>query len=140
VAGKTGTTNDFRDAWFLGYTPELVTGVWVGIDDRRVLGHRESGGRVAAPIWLEFMQAAVQGQPITDFPIPSQVRFYRIDAESGRLVSDPSRGTTQFEAFVEGTAPEEAVTPSQDLRRNFYRLDRQDRSAARALQQLDRNR
>jgi penicillin-binding protein 1A len=140
VAGKTGTTNDFRDAWFLGYTPDLVAGVWLGIDDRRVLGHRESGGRVAAPVWLEFMQAAVQGQPITDFPIPPQVRFYRVDAQSGRLASDPGQGSVQFEAFAEGTAPQEAETPAQDLRRNIYRLDRQDRSAARTLQSLDRNR
>ena len=138
VAGKTGTTNDFRDAWFLGYTPDLVAGVWLGIDDRRVLGHRESGGRVAAPVWLEFMQAAVQGQPITDFPIPPQVRFYRVDAQSGRLASDSNEGAAHFEAFAEGTAPQEPEAPSHDLRRNIYRLDRQDRSAARSLQSLDR--
>ena len=61
----------FRDAWFLGYTPGLVTGVWVGMDDRTILGHRESGGRVAAPIWLEFMQDAMKksaGYRLSDPP------------------------------------------------------------------------
>lgn len=137
VAGKTGTTNDFRDAWFFGYTPELVTGVWVGIDDRSVLGHRESGGRVAAPIWLEFMKKAMQDQPITNFPIPPQVRFYRIDSESGRQVPADTEADTRFEAFVRGTQPEGAIEPTHDLRRNIHRLDRRNRSAARAFDDTD---
>lgn len=138
VAGKTGTTNDFRDAWFLGYTPELVTGVWVGIDDRSILGHRESGGRVAAPIWLEFMQEAVSGQPITDFSIPPQVRFYRIDVENGRQATAFTQDKTRFEAFVRGTKPEEAVRPTHDLRRNIQRLDRQRRSSVSELDRIRR--
>ena len=138
VAGKTGTTNDFRDAWFLGFTPELVTGVWVGMDDRTILGHRESGGRVAAPIWLEFMQQAMQNQPITDFPIPPQVRFYRIDEKSGRQATSDDQADTRFEAFVRGTEPEAAVPLTHDMRRNIHRLDRRNRSAARTLDQVDR--
>jgi penicillin-binding protein 1A len=68
-AGKTGTTNDFTDAWYLGFTPQLTAGVWVGNDDKRIsLGKKETGARAALPIWLEFMQQAVQGVPVEDFP------------------------------------------------------------------------
>jgi penicillin-binding protein 1A len=72
VAGKTGTTNDFRDAWFLGYTPGLIAGVWVGFDDHTSLGAGETGGRVASPIWLAFMQEALQDRPRMAFPLPSE--------------------------------------------------------------------
>ncbi|MGD0955416.1 MAG: PBP1A family penicillin-binding protein [Candidatus Acidiferrales bacterium] len=68
-AGKTGTTNDFTDAWYIGFTPQVTAGVWVGNDDKRVsLGKKETGARAALPIWLEFMQQAVQGMPVEDFP------------------------------------------------------------------------
>ena len=67
AAGKTGTTNDYDDAWFVGYTPELVTGVWVGRDDNVSLGHGETGGKVAAPIWLDFMKEATKDHPLPTF-------------------------------------------------------------------------
>ena len=68
-AGKTGTTNDFTDAWYIGFTPQITAGVWVGNDDKRIsLGKKETGARAALPIWLEFMQQAVQGTPVEDFP------------------------------------------------------------------------
>ena len=68
-AGKTGTTNDFTDAWYIGFTPQITTGVWVGNDDKRnSLGPKETGARAALPIWLEFMQGASQGTPVQDFP------------------------------------------------------------------------
>jgi penicillin-binding protein 1A len=68
-AGKTGTTNDFTDAWYIGFTPEITAGVWVGYDDKRVsLGQKETGARAALPIWLEFMQQAMQGTPVANFP------------------------------------------------------------------------
>ena len=68
-AGKTGTTNDFTDAWYIGFTPQITTGVWVGNDDKRVsLGDKETGARAALPIWLEFMQQAMQGMPVENFP------------------------------------------------------------------------
>jgi penicillin-binding protein 1A len=137
AAGKTGTTNDFRDAWFLGFTPELVTGVWVGFDDGTSLGRHESGGRVASPIWLEFMQGALKDRPITDFSIPSSIRFYRIDAESGREVRGNTRARTRFEAFVPGTAPAPPASPTENIREKIHRLDRQ-RSAARALEEMNR--
>jgi penicillin-binding protein 1A len=67
--GKTGTTNDFTDAWYIGFTPQITAGVWVGNDDKRIsLGPKETGARAALPIWLEFMQQGMQGMPIQDFP------------------------------------------------------------------------
>ena len=70
LAGKTGTTNDFSNAWFLGYTPSIVAGVWVGHDRPRSLGHDETGARAALPIWVAVMRAALRGQPVEDFPAP----------------------------------------------------------------------
>src|ERR1700684_2596199 len=68
-AGKTGTTNDFTDAWYIGFTPQITAGVWVGNDDKRIsLGKKETGARAALPIWLEFMQQAVQASPAEEFP------------------------------------------------------------------------
>jgi len=68
-AGKTGTTNDFTDAWYIGFTPQLTAGVWVGNDDKRVsLGKKETGAKAALPIWLEFMQAATESVPSENFP------------------------------------------------------------------------
>jgi penicillin-binding protein 1A len=68
-AGKTGTTNDFTDAWYIGFTPQITAGVWVGNDDKRIsLGKKETGARAALPIWLEFMQQGMQSQPVENFP------------------------------------------------------------------------
>ena len=68
-AGKTGTTNDFTDAWYIGFTPQLTAGVWVGFDDKqKSLGRSETGARAALPIWLEFMQNALAGMPVENFP------------------------------------------------------------------------
>lgn len=137
AAGKTGTTNDFRDAWFLGFTPELVTGVWVGFDDGTTLGRHETGGRVASPIWLEFMQRALKDRPITDFSAPPGIRFYRIDTESGREVEGNTRAKTRFEAFVPGTMPAPPASPTENIREKIHRLDQQ-RSAAHTVEELDR--
>lgn len=107
VAGKTGTTNDLNDAWFVGYTPTLVAGVWVGFDDLRTLGAGETGSRAASPVWLDFMQQALKGEPVRGFlPAPPGVVFARIDAKTGKL---PGPGTTEiiYESFKEGTAPTE---------------------------------
>jgi penicillin-binding protein 1A len=68
LAGKTGTTNDFSNAWFVGYTPSLVAGVWVGYDRPRTLGPEETGARVALPIWVALMRAALRNQPVEEFP------------------------------------------------------------------------
>ena len=70
VGGKTGTTNDLADAWFIGFTPEYVTGVWVGLDEMKRMGFGESGGRAAAPIFLYYMEKVLKGKPVRDFPVP----------------------------------------------------------------------
>ena len=84
VAGKTGTTNEFRDAWFIGYTPELIAGVWVGYDDHRSLGDKETGARAALPIWLAFMTEAGQGSVSEDFPVPEGIDWLEVNLKDGR--------------------------------------------------------
>jgi 1A family penicillin-binding protein len=83
AAGKTGTTDDYRDAWFIGYTPQVITGVWVGYDKPRPGGKGFTGGAVAAPIWEKFMQQAVAARPATDFPQPDTVVSTTIDPDTG---------------------------------------------------------
>ncbi|ROR03493.1 penicillin-binding protein 1A [Desulfosoma caldarium] len=104
AAGKTGTTNEMKDAWFVGYTPELLTGVWVGHDDHRLsLGPKETGGRAAAPIWLSFMQEYLRETPAENFPVPENIVFAKIPSKSNK--SQAERGRETFAAFVEGTQP-----------------------------------
>ena len=104
AAGKTGTTNNLFDAWFVGFTPEYVTGVWVGFDDEASLGKGETGSRAASPVWLGFMQACLANKPIRVFQVPDGVVFSKIDAETGLLPVPESRKTI-FECFKEGTVP-----------------------------------
>ena len=106
ASGKTGTTNDLRDAWFMGFTPELVTGVWVGYDDPKSMGKGETGSRAASPIWLNFMSEVLREQPVEDFPVPEGVVFAKIDAKTGLLAS-PFSEKTVFQAFKEGMEPKE---------------------------------
>jgi len=103
-AGKTGTTNEFRDAWFIGYTPDLIAGVWVGFDDRKPLGRGETGAQAASPIWLYFMQRIVEGIPIRFFSIPDGIVFMKIDARTGGPPTSATRESV-FECFKEGTLP-----------------------------------
>ncbi len=104
VAGKTGTTNEAKDAWFIGYIPQLVTGVWVGYDQERSLGAGGSGGQAAAPIWGDFMQAAVLSLPREDFEAPENVSFVLINPRSGKLAREGSPGAV-MECFIRGTEP-----------------------------------
>jgi len=106
VAGKTGTTNNLFDAWFVGYTPEYITGVWVGFDEEASLGVSETGSRAASPIWLGFMQRLLAGKPIRVFQAPEGVVFAKIDAKTG-LLPIPESEETYFECFKEGTVPTE---------------------------------
>lgn len=110
LAGKTGTSNDARDAWFVGYSPELVAGVWVGYDDRRPLGRRESGAQSALPIWMEVMRVANEGRPRVGFPVPSGVTTARIDPASGLLAYEGQADAIE-EVFLEGTVPTEVAPP-----------------------------
>jgi penicillin-binding protein 1A len=105
AAGKTGTTNDLRDAWFIGYTPELVTGVWVGFDQEKPLGYKETGGRAAAPIWLYYMEKALEGEPVLDFEVPQTITFARVDYDTGLPASEGGGGKTIFEVYKEGQQP-----------------------------------
>jgi len=104
AAGKTGTTNDMYDAWYIGYTPEYVTGVWVGFDSEAPLGKTETGAVAASPIWLEFMKQVLANESVKAFQAPEGVVFARIDAETGLLPVAESRKTI-FECFKEGTVP-----------------------------------
>lgn len=109
VAGKTGTSNDSRDAWFLGFTPDLAVGVYVGFDTPRTLGKKETGSSAALPIFVDFMQQALVDKPATPFRVPSGVRLVRIDADSGFLPG-PTTESVILEAFLPGTEPND-VTP-----------------------------
>ena len=110
VAGKTGTTNNLNDAWFVGYTPRYVTGVWVGFDQEQTLGKKETGSRAASPIWLDFMKAILSGKSEKIFPVPDNVVFTKIDLETG-LLPIPESEHTVYECFKEGTAPEKKTQP-----------------------------
>jgi penicillin-binding protein 1A len=109
VAGKTGTTDDMRDAWFMGFTPSLVAGVWVGFDQERPMGRQEVGGRAAAPIWLYFAEKALEGTPVEVFPVPEGIVFIKVDPKTGVPAKPSNRGAI-FECFLEGTTPEDAET------------------------------
>lgn len=104
VAGKTGTTNDFRDAWFEGFTPNLVDGTYVGFDQPRTLGHAEQAARVTVPIFRDFMQDALAGKPAVPFRVPPGLLLVRVDATSGQP-APPSDPNAIFEAFRPGTQP-----------------------------------
>ncbi len=104
AAGKSGTTNDLRDAWFIGLTPQLLTAVWVGFDDNHPIGL--TGSQAALPIWTAFMKRALAGQPDTAFDVPPGVVFADIDKDTGQLAT-PACPRVIREAFLPGTAPTE---------------------------------
>ena len=116
VAGKTGTTNNYVDAWFIGFTPEVVTGVWVGKDEDEPLGINETGSRAAIPIWLEFMQEALKGQPVRNFPVSDEILFLKVNPESGESAQFNDPGS-KFEIFLKARATAKApdsLDSSQD--------------------------
>ena len=122
TAGKTGTTNNLQDAWYLGFTPSYVTGVWVGFDDDRTLGKYETGSRAASPIWVEFTRRILKEKPVKVFTVPENVVFAKIDAKTG-LLAKPGDENAIFEAFKEGTAPAKTsddTTPTID---DFFKGD-----------------
>ena len=104
IAGKTGTTNDFTDAWFIGYEPTLAAGVWVGYDDKRKsLGPHEEGSRAALPMWMDFWARVTKDRPVQDYPIPGNIVFAPVDT-SGHP-AEPGAPGTRMEAFIAGTEP-----------------------------------
>ncbi len=120
VAAKTGTTDQFMDAWFIGYTPELITGVWVGFDEERSLGENETGARAASPIWVTFMSKILKDKPKKDFPIPEGIEFIKIDPKTGQ-VSLGKEGI--LECFREGTEPTQKDPSSLKTSADFFKSD-----------------
>ena len=104
LAGKTGTTNEERDTWFVGFSPDLAVGVFVGFDDRLPLGRRETGSSVAAPIFRDFMAGALADQPATPFRTPPGIRLVRVDSNTG-VLARPGDKNVILEAFKDGTQP-----------------------------------
>ncbi|MEO1231340.1 MAG: PBP1A family penicillin-binding protein [Myxococcota bacterium] len=119
VAGKTGTTNEARNAWFIGFTPDLVAGVWVGFDDNRPLGPGETGGRAAIPIWLNTMKAALQDRPALEFVAPSDLVFALVDPDTGKL-APPEHLGARTEPFLPGTEPTELLETADDPERLLW--------------------
>ncbi len=120
VAAKTGTTNDMRDAWFLGYTPSLVTGVWVGFDQERSLGGQEVGGRAAAPIWLYFMEKFLENRPVENFPAPQGLVFVKVNPKTGLPARAGETGTI-FECFLENVHAAERADEAADEKEELFR-------------------
>ena len=104
TAGKTGTTNNYIDAWFMGFTPKLITGVWVGKDNVEPLGRNETGSRTAIPIWLDYMKGALINTPIQNFPVSPETVYAKINPQTGSLAKhDDSKGF--FELFLKDKIP-----------------------------------
>jgi penicillin-binding protein 1A len=104
AAGKTGTTDDYSDAWFVGFTPSLVTGVWVGFDQKQKIGPGMTGAAAALPIWVDVIAAATKGKAPQEFPVPSGVVSVLICTQTG-LLANPSCPETEYELFHEGLQP-----------------------------------
>ena len=104
AAGKTGTSTNYRDAWFFGFVPELLCGVWVGRDDFKPVGHDATGGQVALPIWLSYMQEALRSVPVRDFEPPPGVIFVRADPEKG-VPATPDKPGSRLMPLRRGTLP-----------------------------------
>ena len=105
VGGKTGTMDEYTDAWFVGFDPDITVGVWVGYDEKRTLGDKEEGARVALPIWIDFMKAYVDEQPAPEgFVPPGNIVFTTVDPETGQVTEPWARDAIQ-EAFIAGTEP-----------------------------------
>lgn len=112
-AGKTGTTDQNMDAWFIGYTPDIATGVWVGYDQKITLGSRETGSRAAAPIWLDFMKKAEKHFPEEDFKIPEGITFIPMNSETGEI-ENGENDEFPWQAFRNDNLPSESEEASCD--------------------------
>ena len=117
IAGKTGTSDDSKDTWFIGYSPDVLCGVWVGHDSMTSLGANETGGKTACPIFVDFMTTALRDRPVRDFRVPEGVVFARVNSKTGQGVADDSLGS-RFEVFKQGSVPaaERAVNDDQLLK------------------------
>jgi len=126
LAGKTGTTNNYIDAWFVGYAPSMVTGVWVGYDNSQAsLGNKETGARAALPIWINVMAKALEGKPAEDFTATDDVMFVKIDPESGLLAREGA-GEVYNDVFRRGTEPTQYADSVKKSKTDFFSLDQGD--------------
>ncbi|MBN8935414.1 MAG: penicillin-binding protein 1A, partial [Rhizobiales bacterium] len=105
VAGKTGTTNDEKDVWFIGFSPDIVVGVYMGYDKPRHIGRSATGGHLAAPVVADFLKIALADKPAVPFRVPPGIKLIRVDAKTGQRVSPGATGKVILEAFKPGTAP-----------------------------------
>jgi len=128
--GKTGTvgwpnkenTDKTMDAWFIGFTPDLVTGVWIGNDNATPLGEKITGSSAAIPVWVKFMKKALEDKPVKNFTAPPKIVFKEIDTQTGLLATTKSKNTLWF-AFLEGTAPQTKLTSESEgkiIEENYY--------------------
>ena len=123
LAGKTGTTNNYIDAWFMGYAPSIVTGVWVGYDNSQAsLGNKETGARAALPIWINVMARALADKPAEDFTATDDVVFVKIDPESGLLAREDATDVYN-DVFRRGTEPTQYADTEKKAKTNFFDLD-----------------
>jgi penicillin-binding protein 1A len=134
IAGKTGTTNEAKDAWFIGFSPDIVVGIYLGFDKPRTLGHKATGGALAAPIARDFLKLALADKPAVPFKVPAGIKLIRVDAKSGMRAGPGEGGRTILEAFKPGTAPPDnysvigvadadgrQLQPSPDADRSLFR-------------------
>lgn len=120
VGGKTGTTNDFTDAWFMGSAPDLAVGVWVGMDDHTTLGNRETGAKAALPIWIDFLREALKSLPDREFDIPHGIVYAKVDEDTGLLSKPGQEGTVEM--FDWKHRPKRTATEDVDFE-HFIELD-----------------
>jgi penicillin-binding protein 1A len=113
VAGKTGTSSDYSDAWFIGYTPSLLAGVWVGFDDKTSLGKNETGARAALPIWISFMDRALRNTPVETPKPPEGIALVKVNLETG-LPTDQDSPDTIVEAFIDSSIPWKKQGPEEE--------------------------
>src|SRR3990172_397016 len=138
VAGKTGTTNNYVDAWFIGYTPTITTGVWVGYDNAAAsLGDRETGARAALPIWIGVMARALADKPAEEFSMPEDVVSLKVDPESGLLAREDSADAI-LDVFRRGTEPTQYADVQKGPRTGqFYMLDQGGQIETQKKKQVD---
>jgi len=130
LAGKTGTTNNYVDAWFMGYAPSMVTGVWVGYDNPKAsLGDKETGARAALPVWVNVMAKALEDKPAEDFAPTDDVVFLKIDPESGLLAREGASEVVN-DVFRKGTEPTQYADTVKRSKTDFYSLDQEGAAEA----------
>jgi penicillin-binding protein 1A len=120
LAGKTGTTNNAEDAWFVGFSPGFTTGVWVGFDEKRPLGRREGGGKAALPIWGYFMKDVLKGMPVKEFPVPPDISFEEMSTYVGNSKNGFFPGTVTEPVYSRTVGLTRVTSPlDEELLRNY---------------------